>query len=192
MAASILSPLLLFWTLLSGAQAFHAAHGLLLQQQQQQQQHVDYQRWASSKSGTTVVRKGLLDDPVGWIKRGMDVMSDDREAEAHHILIKAVTKEQTEEAVANLQALKEKLASAGEGEGEAGRALEAFAAAAKEVSECPSAANGGSLGRFKRGAMVPKFDDAVFSGEVGEVIGPLQTVYGAHLIYIKSRTLDAR
>ena len=31
---------------------------------------------------------GLLDDPVGWIKRGMEVMQDDREAEALHILKK--------------------------------------------------------------------------------------------------------
>ena len=65
-------------------------------------------------------------------------------------------------------------------------------AAAKEGSECPSAAQGGTLGRFKRGAMVPKFDDVVFSGEVGQVLGPVQTVFGAHLIWVKSRTLDTR
>jgi peptidyl-prolyl cis-trans isomerase C len=103
-------------------------------------------------------------------------------------LPKAVTKEQTDAVVEDLKALKVKI------EGEEGEEaqLAAFMAAAKEGSECPSAAQGGTLGRFKRGAMVPKFDDVVFSGEVGQVLGPVQTVFGAHLIWVKSRTLDTR
>ena len=45
-------------------------------------------RSPSSFSRSTSLRMGLLDDPVGWIKRGMEVMQDDREAEALHILKK--------------------------------------------------------------------------------------------------------
>ena len=39
-----------------------------------------------------------------------------------------------------------------------------------------------------RGQMVPPFDDAVFNGEVGEVVGPINTLYGGHLIWVTERT----
>ena len=64
-----------------------------------------------------------------------------------------------------------------------------FAQYAREHSTCPSGKNGGSLGKFNMGAMVPPFDRAVFSpkNEVGEVIGPVQTNFGYHLILIHER-----
>lgn len=66
----------------------------------------------------------------------------------------------------------------------------AFAEAAAKHSACPSARNGGSLGTFKQGAMVPAFDEVVFRDEVGRVHGPVKTPFGAHLIYIESRSED--
>ena len=45
-----------------------------------------------------------------------------------------------------------------------------FEDAAMEYSSCPSKANGGSLGDFGRGQMVPEFDSAVFAMSVGEGI----------------------
>lgn len=65
-----------------------------------------------------------------------------------------------------------------------------FAEYAKKFSTCPSGKSaGGSLGKFNMGAMVPPFDKAVFSPKnlVGEVIGPVQTQFGWHLILIHDR-----
>ena len=63
-----------------------------------------------------------------------------------------------------------------------------FAECAKQHSQCPSGRNGGSLGEFGPGQMVKEFDQVVFSGEVGKVLGPVQTQFGYHLIQVTSRT----
>ena len=63
-----------------------------------------------------------------------------------------------------------------------------FATCAREHSTCPSGAQGGDLGEFGPGQMVPEFDQVVFSAEVGKVHGPVQTQFGYHLIEITGRT----
>jgi peptidyl-prolyl cis-trans isomerase C len=63
-----------------------------------------------------------------------------------------------------------------------------FAAVAREHSTCPSGKKGGSLGEFGPGQMVKEFDQAVFNGEVGKVLGPIQTQFGYHLLEVTSRT----
>ena len=63
-----------------------------------------------------------------------------------------------------------------------------FAASASKYSTCPSAKNGGALGTFKQGQMVPAFDKVVFSQEIGVVHGPVKTPFGAHLILIDQRS----
>ena len=63
-----------------------------------------------------------------------------------------------------------------------------FADLAKQHSRCPSGAQGGELGEFGRGQMVPEFDQVVFSAEVGKVQGPVQTQFGFHLLEVTSRT----
>ena len=63
-----------------------------------------------------------------------------------------------------------------------------FEDAAREYSSCPSKANGGSLGDFGRGQMVPEFDSAVFAMEVGEIsAAPVQTQFGYHLIKLNAK-----
>ena len=63
-----------------------------------------------------------------------------------------------------------------------------FAEIAAQKSECPSGANGGDLGRFGPGQMVPEFDNAVFrGGDVGELQGPIQTQFGFHLLEVTAR-----
>ena len=63
-----------------------------------------------------------------------------------------------------------------------------FEDAAKEYSSCPSKENGGSLGDFAQGRMVPEFDKAVFSMEVGEITAtPVQTQFGYHLIRLNAK-----
>lgn len=63
-----------------------------------------------------------------------------------------------------------------------------FAELARQHSQCPSAKEGGELGEFSQGQMVPEFDRIVFSGELGKVHGPIQTQFGYHLVEITSRT----
>ena len=64
-----------------------------------------------------------------------------------------------------------------------------FEDAAKEYSSCPSKENGGSLGDFGRGQMVPEFDTAVFEMEVGRITEtPVKTQFGYHLIKLISKS----
>lgn len=63
-----------------------------------------------------------------------------------------------------------------------------FAAIAREHSSCPSSRQGGDLGQFGPGQMVPEFDKVVFSAEVGTVQGPVQTQFGFHLLEVTERT----
>lgn len=65
---------------------------------------------------------------------------------------------------------------------------EDFAEIAKQHSQCPSGKQGGGLGEFTPGQMVKEFDEVVFSGEVGKVLGPVKTQFGYHLIEITDRT----
>ncbi len=65
-----------------------------------------------------------------------------------------------------------------------------FAKLAKQYSQDPgSAVNGGDLGWFGKGMMVPEFEKAAFNGKLGEIIGPVKTAYGYHIIKVfeKSR-----
>lgn len=57
-----------------------------------------------------------------------------------------------------------------------------FAELAKEHSDCPSGQEGGDLGWFSPGMMVPEFDDAVFGMTVGDNSDVVETAFGYHLI----------
>ena len=64
----------------------------------------------------------------------------------------------------------------------------AFEDAAKEYSTCPSKENGGSLGDFTRGQMVPEFENAAFNMEAGAISeAPVKTQFGYHLIKLNSK-----
>lgn len=63
-----------------------------------------------------------------------------------------------------------------------------FADVAKQHSKCPSGGNGGELGEFGRGQMVPEFDQVVFSAPINEVQGPVQTQFGYHLLEVTARS----
>ncbi|MGH8802448.1 MAG: SurA N-terminal domain-containing protein [Casimicrobiaceae bacterium] len=64
-----------------------------------------------------------------------------------------------------------------------------FAALTKEYSQDPgSAQQGGDLGSFARGSMVKPFDDAVFGAKVGDIVGPVETNFGYHIIKVTGIT----
>jgi len=62
-----------------------------------------------------------------------------------------------------------------------------FEDAARENSTCPSSQNGGALGEFTKGQMVPEFDKEVFTMEVGETRGPVKTQFGYHIIKLTAK-----
>ncbi len=62
-----------------------------------------------------------------------------------------------------------------------------FEEAAESYSQCPSGEDGGNLGSFPQGAMVPEFDKVVFNDELNVVHGPVETQFGWHLLEITSR-----
>ena len=62
-----------------------------------------------------------------------------------------------------------------------------FAALAKQHSQCPSGQQGGDLGEFGQGQMVPEFDKVVFHEEVNVVHGPIKTQFGFHLVEVTKR-----
>lgn len=64
---------------------------------------------------------------------------------------------------------------------------EDFATLAQENSVGPSAENGGDLGYFSRGQMVPEFELAAFSTEIGEISAPVATQFGWHVIKVEDR-----
>ena len=103
-------------------------------------------------------------------------MSD--QIRASHILInhadapQANTQLLAEDAMKQVKELKTKI--------EGGTPFEQIAG---EHSDCPSARQGGDLGNFGRGAMVPEFDQAAFELEVGDISEVIETVFGYHLIY---------
>lgn len=63
-----------------------------------------------------------------------------------------------------------------------------FADVARENSSCPSGKQGGELGSFGPGQMVPEFDEVVFSADLNKVQGPVKTQFGYHLLEVTSRS----
>ncbi|WP_123052616.1 peptidylprolyl isomerase [Clostridium sp. JN-1] len=62
-----------------------------------------------------------------------------------------------------------------------------FEDAAQKYSSCPSKAQGGNLGKFTRGQMVPEFEDVAFSIDVNVVSKPIKTQFGYHLIKVEQK-----
>ncbi len=89
-------------------------------------------------------------------------------ASARHILV---------ESEALCLALKEEIENGAE-----------FTDIAKQHSTCPSAAQGGDLGQFSQGQMVPEFDKVVFSEALNTVHGPVKTQFGYHLLETTQRS----
>ena len=87
--------------------------------------------------------------------------------EASHILVSSI-----EEATEILGKIKEGLD---------------FAKAAETYSSCPSKSNGGNLGEFGKGRMVPEFEEAAFALNEGEISEPVKTQFGYHIIKLNKK-----
>jgi len=108
----------------------------------------------------------------------VDRMAVPEQLRARHILVKPVSdddegKKTALERIAAIQAELDGGAS--------------FALLAVDRSEGPSGKNGGDLGFFERGQMVPPFEEAAFALEPGEVSDVVETQFGFHLIKLEER-----
>jgi peptidyl-prolyl cis-trans isomerase C len=64
---------------------------------------------------------------------------------------------------------------------------EEFDKVARRFSSCPSGKNGGDLGWFGKGQMVPEFEKVAFENDPGKVVGPVKTQFGYHVIKVTGR-----
>lgn len=62
-----------------------------------------------------------------------------------------------------------------------------FEEAAKTHSQDGTSQKGGDLGWFGRGKMIPEFEEAAFSADVGSVVGPVETAFGIHLLLVTEK-----
>jgi hypothetical protein len=98
---------------------------------------------------------------------------------AQHVLIAYRGAKRAPKGVTRSKAAAKKLA---EEVASKARGGEDFSALAAEYSDCPSKANRGNLGKFKRDAMDPKFADAAFKLAVGKTSDVVETPFGFHII----------
>lgn len=119
-------------------------------------------------------------DIEGEYNRLAKLDSDDAEIHARHILIPVsakATDDQVEAARKRAQAIFE----------EASKAGVSFAELAKKRIEGAGKEDGGDLGYFRRGTMVPEFEKVAFKMKAGDVAPPVRTRFGWHVIKIEDR-----
>jgi len=109
-----------------------------------------------------------------YYNKNKDEFKEKASVHARHILVK--TKAEAEKIIAELKGLH-------------GQKLkEKFIELAKKDSTGPSGANGGDLGYFTQGQMVPAFNDKVFSMKKGSItLTPVKTQFGYHVIYLEDK-----
>lgn len=106
-------------------------------------------------------------DAMEYYEKNKDMFKTEEEVRARHILVKE--EEEARKIADEIKTGKE------------------FADAAKEYSTCPSSNNGGDLGFFGAGKMVPEFDQAAFALEVGELSHIVKTQFGYHIIKVENK-----
>lgn len=135
-------------------------------------------RVVQMKLGSSVrVSEADLEDGVA---REMSGGADIPELEARHILFIAAENAPEDEVLAKQQAAITLLTQLQNGDFD-------FPTAARRFSEGPTAARGGSLGRFRPGQLDPAFEKAALSAAVGDVVGPIRTPFGWHIIQVTRR-----
>jgi peptidyl-prolyl cis-trans isomerase C len=114
------------------------------------------------------------DEVTKFYKENPDKFQLPEQVRASHILIGVEAKagaEERKEARQKAEKLRQQLAQGGD-----------FATLARENSTCPSGREGGDLGFFAKGKMVPQFEQAAFALQPGGVSDVVETQFGYHII----------
>jgi peptidyl-prolyl cis-trans isomerase C len=122
------------------------------------------------------VEKGLSvsdEELRSFYQENRSVFQQPEKVRARHILVKVDPQTDKEKARKTIDAARDRLVKG-----------EDFAAVAREVSEGPSAPQGGDLGFFGRGQMVEPFEKAAFSLETGEISPVVETQFGYHVLQV--------
>ena len=142
---------------------------------------------STSRRCDTCLSMGLFDG-ITKAFTNQDYKAEDQRVRASHILIKGDDSDQVLGTIRNLMG--EIQARAGEG----GEPLpQLFAELARRESQCPSKDQGGDLGMFGEGKMAKEFDQALFPEDAslappaGNIVGPVITDFGAHIIFVTKR-----
>jgi peptidyl-prolyl cis-trans isomerase C len=125
--------------------------------------------------------KTVISDEEGrrYYSNNLDDFTKPEQIMASHILVNVpvgMSPADKEAALAKITNLQQQLANGAD-----------FAELARENSEDSTAANGGALGYFMRGQMVPAFEKAAFAAEKDEVSDIVETEFGYHLIKVLDR-----
>lgn len=137
-----------------------------------------------------LVDKGLLraqmeipeEELRAYYEEHVDDFTREEQVRARHILLRTGGERSPDEARTQLEEARRRI--------EGG---EDFAAVARELSDDPgSAQQGGDLGFFGRGRMTPEFEEAAFVAEQDELVGPVETPFGLHLIQVTDRREGGR
>jgi protein-export membrane protein SecD len=142
----------------------------------------DLYNWAKTVPAGTV-KADLFKNGDGYsvLKRGAE-QDGDLEVTASHILICYVGASNCTDAKYTKDEAKKK---AEEIFGMANATN--FADLAKQFSSDPGSKDkGGDLGSFGKGMMIKEFEDATFNAKVGQIVGPVETSFGYHVIYKRS------
>ncbi len=107
------------------------------------------------------------EDIKEYYEQNKEYFKEDEQITAKHILVDTLEK---------AQQIKDEISSG-----------LSFEDAASKYSSCPSKGQGGSLGSFGRGMMVPEFENAAFELEEGVVSQPVKTQFGYHLILVEEK-----
>lgn len=124
------------------------------------------------------------EDAKKYYEENKDKYKQKEQINVQHILFKTDKNTTDAEKKKKLEAAKKVFAEAKKGAD--------FAELAKKNSEGPTAQRGGDLGTFSRGRMVKQFEDVAFAAKPGEILGPVETQFGYHVIKVNEKTAEVQ
>ncbi len=124
-------------------------------------------------------------DAKKYYDDNLDKYKQKEQIKASHILFKVDKDTKDSEK-------KQKLAEAKKVFAEAKKPSTDFGELAKQYSDGPTKERAGDLGTFSRGRMVKQFEDAAFAAKPGDVVGPVETQFGYHVIKVFEKTPESQ
>jgi peptidyl-prolyl cis-trans isomerase C len=125
------------------------------------------------------------DDAKKYYDENLEKYKQKEQIKAAHILFKVEKDTSDKDKKAKLAEAKKVLA-------EAKKSGADFGELAKLHSEGPTKERAGDLGSFSRGRMVKPFEDAAFAAKAGDIVGPIETQFGFHIIKVFEKTPEAQ